>query len=465
MASVARLRDLMDKIQKGQSLTESEAYEFFNFSMEEVPSPNDIPPDVQRVLRLMQRMQNEPALTQADINEALQLRRDRFTTKIYRHVFTLPFGEAIRRRHQTSVYEAIRAVVMAASNDEEPGVVEERAILAAQGALAAREAVPAGRRVDCMQVHRVSAEFKEKLPLVAVAIRNDLSKARGDLSEDPQYPSFIEHLDATIGNCVRNSSLFESKMKPNSKQVRSRQEWLSDYDRVKARLTSALISMPPDLIQLLGDILDFVFKHLLEECYVSNFLYDTAHAYEGEGRENESSCPAGATERVYTTLFNCIKGKNDGVFGELNRILEGEQATLWKQLDKATQIAYGKEFDNFVMEWAQDNKDNDEVKKMTGAQRNEAVLAAFKARPDHPPLPPMVEGFIRDERFKGLTFLWPDIGFNSPNPDNAGGGGVREGGGGGVREGGGATGGRRTRHKKKRNRKTHRKNKKSLRRR
>jgi hypothetical protein len=109
------------------------------------------------------------------------------------------------------------------------------------------------------------------------------------------------------------------------------------------------------------------------------------------------------------------------------------------------------------MKWAKDNEENDEVKKMTDAQRNEALLAAFKARPDRHPLPLMVEGFIRDEMFEGLTLLWSSIGFNSPNPDNAGGGGVRE--------GGGATGGRRTRHKKKRNRKTHRKNKKSLRRR
>jgi hypothetical protein len=107
------------------------------------------------------------------------------------------------------------------------------------------------------------------------------------------------------------------------------------------------------------------------------------------------------------------------------------------------------------MKWAQANLENSEVQNMTPVQRNEAVLAAFKARPDQPPLPPMVEGFIRRELFRGLTISWPDYGFNSANAGNAGGGG------------GGAQGGRRTRHKKRRNRKTHRKNKnkKSLRRR
>jgi hypothetical protein len=304
---------------------------------------------------------------------------------------------------------------------------------------------PRGPRVDCMEVHRVSATFKDKLPLVAVVIREDLGAG-------PQHPSFIEHLDATVGKCVRESPLFESKKKPNSSEVRTREAWLSDYDRVKARLTSALVSMPPDLVQMLGDILDFVFKHGLEECYVSNFLYDTAHAYEGEGRANESSCPAGATERVYTTLFNCIKGMNRGVFGELNRILGGEQPTSWGELDKASQTAYQQEFDRFVLKWAQANLENGEVQNMTPVQRNEAVLAAFKARPDQPPLPPMVEGFIRREFFRGLTISWPDYGFNSANAGNAGGGG-------------GAQGGRKTRYKKRRNKKTHRKNKKSSRRR
>jgi hypothetical protein len=75
---------------------------------------------------------------------------------------------------------------------------------------------PRGPRVDCMEVHRVSATFKDKLPLVAVVIREDLGAG-------PQHPSFIEHLDATVGKCVRESPLFESKKKPNSSEVRTRE--------------------------------------------------------------------------------------------------------------------------------------------------------------------------------------------------------------------------------------------------
>jgi hypothetical protein len=319
--------------------------------------------------------------------------------------------------------------------------------LNAAAALVAAQTVPAPR-VDCMEVHRISATFKDKLPLIAVVIREDIGAG-------PPHASFIEHLDATVGKYVSESPLFESKKKPNSSEVRTRELWINDYEKVKARLNTALISIPPHLVQLLGDILEFVFKHGLEECYVPNYLYDTAHAYEGEGRANESSCPTGATERVYTTLFNCIKGMNRGVFGELNRILVGEQGTSWEELDKASKIAYQREFDSFVLEWAQANLENGGVQAMTPVQRNEAVLAAFKAREGAPPLPPMVEGFIRRDLFRGLTILWPDFGFNSENAGNAGGGGG----------GGGSQGGRRTRHKKRRNRKTHRKNKKSMKRR
>jgi len=306
-----------------------------------------------------------------------------------------------------------------------------------EAAVAAVAAVPAAApRVNCMEVHRVSATFKDKLPLVAVVIREYLG-------EVTKYDSFIDHLDATIGKYV-DSPVFNSKKTPNSGKERKREEWLNDYKRVKARLTSALLSMSPDLIQLLGDILDFVFKTNLQECYVPNFLYDTAHAYEGEGRANESSCPAGATERVYTTLFNCMKGMNTGVFRDLNRIL-GE-VTSWEELDKSTQAQYQQEFNTFLLEWAQANLENEEVKKMNAEGRNKAVLVAFKASRQLT-LPPFVEGFFRNQLSEGSKYLWQDYGFNSENRANTG----------------GSQGGRRTRHKKRR--KTKIKNKKSLRRR
>jgi hypothetical protein len=291
-------------------------------------------------------------------------------------------------------------------------------------AVAAVAAVaPAAPRVDCMEVHRVSATFKDKLPLVAVVIREYLG-------EVTKYNSFIEHLDATIGNYV-DSPVFNSKKTPNSGKERKRGEWLTDYKRVRARLTSALVSMSPDLIQLLGDILDFVFKTNLQECYVPNFIYDTAHAYEGEGRANESSCSAGATERVYTTLFNCMKGMNTGVFRDLNRIL-GEVSS-WEELDKSTQAQYQQDFNRFLLQWAHANLENEEVKKMKAEERNEAVLVAFKASRQLA-LPPFVEGFFRTQLSEGSKYLWQDYGFNSENSPNTG----------------GSQGGRRTRHKKRR---------------
>lgn len=317
-------------------------------------------------------------------------------------------------------------------------------------------------RVNRMHVHREASKYKEKLPLI-------LDLLREDLGEKKEYPDIIAHFEDTIGRFLRESPIFETKAEPNStlvestnnskppvfapSKVKSRAEWLSDYDRVIKQLESGLQYTPRDTVQLLGTVVDFVFKHNLQDCYISNFIFDTAYAYEGETSgphsTNPISCFGGVVERCYITLFNCIKGlEGEGdVFSKIDAVLRQDKVTRWANLDKSLQTLYIQEWNRFVINWAQQHQGDEEIQKMRPEQRNETVLSAFKARPGEDPLPHYVEDYIRSELFPGLITLWPDIGFNLDNSSGAG------------------RGGRRTRKQKRRSRKTHRKNKKSLRRR
>jgi hypothetical protein len=471
--AVARLRDVTHRIQIGQPLTQAEAYDILHFTDAEI-IPHDTPPQVTRVLELIQRMQNGPPLTEAEISEVLRLRATRYAHQLSRRIHHTPFGRALGRRERGRVSHTLEEVFMAASIDEDPDIVERRAITAVAGeqAQAVITAMTVGFGgggergivVNPWQVHREAEKFAHKLPLIAVLIKEDLGAT-------PQYSGFIEQLDATIGKCVRDSQLFEARPGPNSTEVKSnnkskpkvflapkvrpREDWIHDYERIKAKIPDALSCIPQDQVSLIDSILDFVFKYKLEECFVPTYVYDTAHAYEGNvgHGENDSSCAVGATERIYLTLFNCIKGMNEGVFGQLNMVLEGTQPKSWKELDKPTQTAFKDEWNNFFQSWVQSKLQDPSVQSMTSQQRTEAVLSEFKQTRGAAALPPFVEEYIRREYFPYLIDEggWANVGFTE---GRLGGGGASQ-------------GGRRTRHKKRRNRKTHRKNKnkKSLRRR
>ena len=264
--------------------------------------------------------------------------------------------------------------------------------------------------VDCMHVHTESHKFADKLPLIASILKEDLGK-------EIVYPSFINHIDSTIGKIIRESPLFR-KLIFNKKPI-TREMWIDDYNKVKEILSYAEISMSKETIQFINIIIDFVIKYKLEECYIPSYVYDTAHAYEGDGRENEISCIPGGSERIYTTFFNCIKGMEEGVFGKINKILEGK-ITSWAELSKELQISYMSDWNKFVDEWAKNNLNNDEVRNMTPEQRNEAVMSAFKSN-SRVKLPEFVEDHLRSELFSGLIKLWSDYGFNSENEGSHGG--------------------------------------------
>ena len=312
-------------------------------------------------------------------------------------------------------------------------------------------------RVNRMHVHREASKYREKLPLI-------LELLREDLGEKKEYPDIIAHVEDTIGKFLRESPIFETKAEPNSKlvesnnnskpsvvvpsKIKSRAEWLSDYDRVIKQLETGLQYIPADTVQLLGTVIDFVFKHNLQDCYISNFIFDTAYAYEGETSGphsiNPISCFGGVIERSYITLFNCIKGLEGDIFSKIDSVLRKDKVTRWANLDKSLQTLYIQEWNRFILDWAQQHQGDEELQKMRPEVRNERVLSAFKERPGEDRLPKYVEDYIRSELFPGLITLWPDIGFNV----NAA-----------------AQGGRRTRKQKRRSRKTHRKNKKYSRRR
>lgn len=473
-AAVQRLRDLLNKIRTRQALTEGEAYEFFYLTPGDTieGSGDVVPSERSGVAPLIHRLQNGPWLTEHEINDALRKRRIIFAKSVVQFVYR-SIVAGVRRRDRSAAPDAAEQIVLTASDDEDPDIVRERAYEAARGVVAALHqeyaALEAGLQapaqgVNQMEVHNEAKKFADIIPLIAALIKEDLGAT-------PQYPGFVEHFDATIGKCVRESQLFEARPGPNSTAVKSnnkskpkvflapkvrhREEWIRDYERIKDKMGLAVSCISPVQASLIDNILDFVFKYKLEECFVPTFLYDAAHAYEGNRGHsaNESSCAVGAAERIYLTLFNCIKGMNEGVFGKLNKILDAVQATTWDELDQAVKDSFKNEYTNFVDTWAQSKMNDSQVKSMTHQQRNEAVLAAFKQARGVAALPPFVEGFLRRDYFPYyIEDGWLNLGFED---------------GPGLGGGGSSQGGRRTRHKKRRNKKTHRKNKnkKSLRRR
>ena len=83
----------------------------------------------------------------------------------------------------------------------------------------------------------------------------------------------------------------------------------------------------------------------------------------------------------------------------------GGGISSWEQLDESSRTAFKDEWSAFVLKWATDNLQNGEVQRMTPAERNEAVLAAYKARPGADPLPQYVEDFLRGTYFDYLTLV------------------------------------------------------------
>jgi hypothetical protein len=123
----------------------------------------------------------------------------------------------------------------------------------------------------------------------------------------------------------------------------------------------------------MGMIFDFILKYKeITDCFIAGFIHDCTHAYSG----GHLSCFLGIMERTVSTLINCIKGMNDGIFGELNKLMEGEKKT-WDSLSDTEKEAYKGEWARFYQKWATDNKDT--LKSTPWPARIEALMTAYGA--------------------------------------------------------------------------------------
>jgi hypothetical protein len=248
--------------------------------------------------------------------------------------------------------------------------------------------------VDAFHVHREAGKFQEKLPIIINIIKKDLGTAK-------DYSDIIEFFDSTIGDYIRTSPVFEKK-NANAKKNIKRDVWIKDYNTIKDRLGG---SSPNIKIQI-GSIIDFIFKHELQDCFIVGFVYDAAHAYEGNTCHEELSCYGGIIERVTSTFINCIKGLEGDVFDDLYEII-ADDITTWDALSKDKQVAYTMKWNNFIMEWAQQKLSNNDVSSFTEEERSNAVMRDFKEREG---IPTYVEDHIRSELF---PIPWEDYGFNA----------------------------------------------------
>ena len=127
-ASIARLRNLTGRIRDGERLSESEAHEILYFTPEE-NHQNDNNPEIIRVLEIIQRMQNGPPLNEVEIGDVLRLRKYRFADQVAIRVVNaaraLGFPSRSNRRW---ILNTARRIVIQASDNEDPALVERRAI-------------------------------------------------------------------------------------------------------------------------------------------------------------------------------------------------------------------------------------------------------------------------------------------------------------------------------------------------
>jgi hypothetical protein len=264
----------------------------------------------------------------------------------------------------------------------------------------------AGRGNNALEVHIAFEKFSAKVPVILDVIKRDLGNPK-------EYPD-IKAIFKPLYTYIKTNSAFKSKAinsirvkKPNGTmgpRMVSRAEWISDLEKVEQGVSGSY----QDKKDQMGLIFDFIIKHTeITECFIAGFVHDCTHAYSN----GHLSCYKGILERTITTLINCMKGMNEGVFGEINRIIE-DNIRSWDELDKATQGVYIMRWNDFLLKWSQTNAEVDDIKRMNPAERNEAVMIDFKREEN---IPRYVEEHIRAELFPGLTEgVWSDYGFNSP---------------------------------------------------
>jgi hypothetical protein len=257
-------------------------------------------------------------------------------------------------------------------------------------------------------VHRETAKFSGKVPEILEVIKRDL----GNPIEE-NYEDIEAVFDRTLGTYIKESPGFESKAinsiqvnNPNGTKgpkILSRAEWIQDLERVKEGVKGANLVKKVQM----GMIFEFIIKHEeLTECFIAGFVHDCTHAY----ANGHLSCFAGIIERTISTLINCIKGMDEGVFGELNEIIENNIES-WSELDKAKQAAYIMKWNEFLLRWSQANSENEVIKGMTAAERSNAAMSDFKREER---VPRYVEEHIQAELFPLLTDgIWSDYGFNA----------------------------------------------------
>ena len=384
---IERIRDISNTRRRLRNITFGEMHEdiqIFKALTNKYKTTNysSMVPIAEEALRFRQE---EKERIDREIREEQQ-RREATRTAMDAEMRAYEEGRAAARHAARAAQEAEWAAVLA--------VEEERR--ARQGT----------RGNDAQEVHKEFKKVGEKVPIVLEVIKRDLGNTK-------EY-SDIETIFEPLYTYVKTNPAFKSRAinsiqvkNPNGKmgpKILSRAEWISDLDRVKEGVGGSY----EDKIVQMGLIFDFIIKHTeITDCFIAGFIHDCTHAYSN----GHLSCYMGILERTITTLINCMKGMNEGVFGELHKIIE-DNIESWDELDKGTQGAYIITWNEFLIKWSQRNAEVGDIKGMNPAERSEAVMVDFKKEEN---VPKYVEDHIRAELFPGLTEgVWSDYGFNSP---------------------------------------------------
>jgi hypothetical protein len=227
---------------------------------------------------------------------------------------------------------------------------------------------------NAYHVHDETRKFIGKIPRILEVIKRDLANRK-------EYND-IDTIFEPLYTYIKTNSAFESKA-VNSIEVKkanknnpaeyapkmiSRAEWISDLEKVKKGVLGSTLEKKTQM----GLIFDFIIKHKkITECFIAGFIHDCTHAY----TNGHLSCYMGIIERTVSTLLDCIKGMNEGVFGEINEII-GVGKT-WDSLSEQEKEAYKGEWARFYDSWAKNNKEL--LKSTAWPDRIEALMTAYAA--------------------------------------------------------------------------------------
>ena len=233
----------------------------------------------------------------------------------------------------------------------------------------------------------------EAVPELLIKLRDHMGT-----TNTSKYSDILKYLEDTIGMYIQTNTAF----------TKNRNTFYMDFKEIQQRLfdykNTGILNETNK--QLIGNIVDFVFKYNMEECFIRGLVYDCAHAYEAgtPGHESGISCGRGIIERFVSTFKNCIfttdtnkaveknnaRGAGAGtrsplILNELRELLRihtnrnSKNKTI-EIMTKNEKQEYDILWNKALQTWTSEKSENSTTKQMNKSTKNKAFLEYVKEK-------------------------------------------------------------------------------------